>query len=138
MGTYSKIRINIPVWAAWLFVIISVGLVPWTIYLSAALPEHHLSRNWDITWVGFDAFLIISLLATGILAKMKSIYMIMAAAITGTLFLTDVWFDILSYKTGSTGFDKAIIMAVFGEIPVAVMSFGLTIHGLRRLHSGNK
>ncbi len=138
METYRKVKVSIPTWAGWLFVIISIGLIPWTVYLSLALPEHHLSRNWDITWVGLDIALIISILATGLLAKLKSIYMITTAIITGTLLLTDAWFDILSYRAGSRGFNEALIMAAFGEIPVALMSFLLAIHGLRRLHANNK
>lgn len=133
-----QIRITIPSWAAWLYVLISIGLIPWAVYLSFALPAHHLSRNWDITWVGLDAALVIALLATGILAKMKSIYMVITAVITATLFITDAWFDILSYHSGTHGFNEALIMAVFGEIPMAIMSLLLAIHGLRRLHAGKE
>lgn len=135
MEEYRKVKISIPSWATILFVVISLGLIPWTIYLSFALPQHHLSRNWDITWVGLDAALIGSLLATAILAKLKSIYMVMAAVIVGTLFLTDAWFDILSYHVASHGFYEAVGMAVFGEIPMAIMSFSLSVHALRRMHS---
>ncbi len=132
------VKVTIPSWLAVAYIVISIGLVPWTVYLSFALPEHHLSRNWDITWVGFDAALIGSLLLTGILAKMKSIYMVLAAVITGTLFSTDAWFDILSYKVGARGFNEAMAMALLGEIPMAIMSFSLAVHGLRRLHSAEK
>ncbi len=134
MDKYRKVKINIPPWAATIYILISIGLIPWTIYLGFALPTHHLARNWDITWVGLDITLIIGLLTTGILARLKSIYMIMAASITGTLFMTDAWFDILGYKMGSFGFGKALVMAICGEIPVALMSFILAVHGLRRLH----
>jgi hypothetical protein len=135
MEELRKIKLNIPSWAAVLYIVISLGLIPWTVYLSFALPDHHLSRNWDITWVGLDAALIGSLLATGILARLKSIYMIATAVITGTLFTTDAWFDILSYRAGTRGFNEAVVMALIGEIPMAVMSFALAVHGLRRLHA---
>ena len=139
MDYFRRVKINIPSWAAILYVLISVCLIPWTVYLSFALPVHHLSRNWDITWVGMDAALIGFLLATGILAKLKSIYMVLTAMITATLFITDAWFDILSYPAGSRNFDGALLMAVIGEIPMAIMSVALAVHGLRRLHSnGNK
>ena len=135
MDYYRRIKIAIPSWAAWVYVLISICLIPWTVYLSFALPTHHISRNWDITWVGLDAALIGSLLATGILAKLKSIYMIMTAMITATLFATDAWFDILSYRAGTRSFDTALLMAVVGEIPMAIMSAGLAVYGLRRLHA---
>ena len=98
------------------------------------MPTRHLTKNWDITWVGLDVALIIGLLTTGILAKLKSIYVVIAATITGALFATDAWFDILGYRLGSFSFSKALFMAVFGEIPVAIMSFSLAIHVLRKLH----
>jgi hypothetical protein len=135
MNDLRQIRIAIPAWATWLYVLISIGLIPWTIYLSFALPAHHLSRNWDITWVGLDVALIGSLFATGILAKLKSIYMVVTAVMTATLFITDAWFDILSYHPGSHGFNEALIMAVLGEIPMAVMSLMLAVHGLHKLHA---
>lgn len=135
MDYYRQIKISIPSWATWLYVLISIVLIPWTIYLSFALPTRHLSHNWDITWVGLDIALVGSLLATGILAKLKSIYMVITAVATATLFITDAWFDILSYPAGSRGFDHALIMAIFGEIPMATMSLLLAAHGLRRLHS---
>ena len=137
MDRYRKVKVVIPAWAASLYILISVGLIPWTIYLGFNLPTKHLTRNWDITWVGLDVALIIGLLATGILVKLKSIYMIFAASITGALFLTDAWFDILGYRLGSFGFGKATLMAVCGEIPMAILSFSLAIHGLRRLHQKN-
>ena len=134
MNRYRKVSINIPTWAATLYIIISIGLIPWTIYLGYDLPTRHLTKNWDITWVGLDVALIIGLLVTGILAKLKSIYVVIAATITGALFATDAWFDILGYRLGSFSFSKALFMAVFGEIPVAIMSFSLAIHVLRKLH----
>ena len=135
MDDYRKVKIKIPRWATWLYVLIAIGMIPWTIYLSFHLPTHHLSRNWDITWVGLDAAIIASLLATALLAKFSSIYMVLSATISGTLFLTDAWFDILGYRLGSHGFAESLVMATFGEIPLAIMSFTLAIHGLRRLHS---
>ena len=135
MDQYRKVKINIPAWAATIYILISIGLIPWTIYLGFALPTRHLAHNWDITWVGLDIALIIALLVTGLLARLKSIYMIMAASVTGALFLTDAWFDILGYRMGSFGFGKALVMAVFGELPMAFLSFLLAIHALRRLHN---
>ena len=138
MNEYRKIKVTIPGWAAGLYILISVGLVPWTIYLGFRLPTEHLARNWDITWVGLDIAIIVALLATGILAKLGSIYMVIAAVVTGALFVTDAWFDILGYRVGSLGQAEALLMAVFGELPMAFMSFALAIHSLQRLHANNK
>jgi len=135
MNNLRKIKINVPRWAKVAYLIISIGLIPWTIYLGFHLPTIHLTRNWDITWVGLDIAIIISLLSTGILAKLNSIYLILSATVTGTLFITDAWFDVLGYQVGSVGQSKAILMALFGELPMAIFSFGLAIRTLKHIHS---
>ena len=135
MEELRKIKLNIPSWAARLYILISLAMIPWVIYLGYKLPLQHISRNWDITWIGLDVAQISALLTTGILARLSSIYMLFFAPIAGTLFLTDAWFDILGYKVGAFGFNQALLMAAFGEIPLTVMSFALTIHGLKRLHA---
>ncbi len=135
MEEIKKVRISIPSWWAVIYIAISLFMIPWTVFLGFHLPSKHITRNWDITWVGLDAFLIVSLLVTGILAKMNSIYMVLSAIITGTLFMTDAWFDVLGYKVGSFGFSEAMLTAFFGELPMAFMSYGLAIHALRRLYA---
>ena len=137
MKKYST-KVTLPSWASSLFIVISMILIPWTIYLSFALPAHHLSKNWDITWVGLDGIIILSLLSTGILARNRSIYVVISAIITGTLFITDAWFDILSYHWFSRGFNIALVMAIFGEIPMTIMNYSLAIHVLRKLHNQSK
>lgn len=135
MDQYKKVKIAIPAWAASIYIIISLMMIPWTAFLGFHLPTQHIARNWDITWVGLDATQIASLFITGFLARASSIYMVVSAPITGTLFMTDAWFDILGYRLGSLGFSEALFMALVAEIPLALMSFSLAIHGLRRLHS---
>jgi hypothetical protein len=131
----KKVKIDIPKWATSVYILISLGMIPWVIYLGYSLHNQHISKNWDITWIGLDIAQISSLLITGLLAKINSIYMIVMASITGTLFITDAWFDILGYRLGTFGSSEAIIMAIFGEIPLAIMSYALAIHGLHRLHT---
>lgn len=135
MEEVKKVKISIPSWAAVLYIVISLFMIPWTVFLGMHLPSQHITKNWDITWVGLDTVLIVSLLVTGILAKMDSIYMVVSAVITGTLFMTDAWFDVLGYRLGSIGFSEAMLTAFFGELPMAIMSFSLAVHGLRRLYA---
>jgi len=135
MEELRKVKTNIPKWAASIYILISIGMIPWVIYLGYSLHAQHISRNWDITWIGLDIAQISSLLITGLLTRIGSIYMVFTATITGTLFLADAWFDILGYKLGTFGSSEAIIMATFGEVPLAIMSYALAIHGLNRLHA---
>lgn len=131
---FKTLHLNVPSWAATLYILISIGLIPWTIYLGFRLPTHHTTHNWDVAWVGLDIGLVLTLLATGILAKLHSLYTIIVAVIAGTLLLADAWFDITGYRIGSRGFDEALLMAIFGELPLALMSFTLAVHGVRKLH----
>jgi len=137
MEDLKKVRIKVPKWASIIYILISIGMIPWVIFLGFHLRAQHISRNWDITWVGLDIAQISALLFTGLFAKLHSIYIIFSATIAGTLFIADAWFDILSYRSSSFGFSEAVLMATFGEVPLAIMSFVLAIHGLRRLHSKN-
>lgn len=111
--------------------VLAVGLVPWTIYLGISLPRRHLSVHWDVSWTGLDAALIVSLLATGLLAYVKSIWIVIAASITGSLLLVDAWFDIMSERAASQ-FAEAFFMGVLIELPLAILSFYVAVHALRK------
>lgn len=131
----KTVQINIPKWAAIMYVVIAIILIPWTIYLGFHLPVEHITINWDTLWVGLDLAIVITLLASGILAYKKSIYTILFASMNGMLFITDAWFDVFSYRVNSLGSAEAIVMAIFGEIPMAIFSFSLAVHVLKKLHS---
>jgi hypothetical protein len=51
-----------------LFVLLSVLLIPWTVFIALALPSRQLSPNYDIAWAGFAVFLCVGLAATGYFA----------------------------------------------------------------------
>jgi hypothetical protein len=48
-------------WAGPAFVLFSVIMVPWTIYLGYSLPSRRLSPHYDIAWAGFDVMLLLVL-----------------------------------------------------------------------------
>ena len=106
---------------------LSIILIPWTFYLSLSLPTRHLSSHWSLIWVGFDAGLVILLLATGLLAYLRSVWVVIAAPACGSFLITDAWFDILSAKSGND-LKESVTMAVFVELPLAVMSYSLAHH----------
>ena len=128
-----KIDIRIPAWAATLYIVVSLIMIPWTIYLGFHLPSKRVNHHYDISWVGLDAGLAISLLLTGIMAWRRRAFLIITAAITGTLFLCDAWFDIVSANPGTFAFAEALFMAAFAEVPLACMSYILAGHTLKRL-----
>lgn len=134
----KTIEFSIPKWATLAYIIIAIVLIPWTVYLGFHLPTAHITLDWDVLWVGLDLAIILTLLLTGIFAAKKSIYTIIFATINASLFLTDAWFDVFSYRASTYGSAEAIIMAIFGEIPMAIFGYSLAIRGLERLHQKTK
>jgi hypothetical protein len=62
-------------WAGPAFVLCSLALVPWTVYLGLSLPSRQLSPHYNIAWVGFDVLLLVTLGATGYFAIRHSRYL---------------------------------------------------------------
>lgn len=126
----KDIVLRIPPWTTRVYIMLAVVLLPWTVYLGSTLPEHHLSAHWDVSWTGLDIGLIVSLLSTGLLAYFRSIWVVIAAATTGSLLLVDAWFDVMSEKVGPD-FHQALILAFVFELPLALLSYYLATHALR-------
>jgi hypothetical protein len=43
----------------------ALGLGPWTLWLTYSLPSRHVTRHYDLAWVGFDIALLAAFGATG-------------------------------------------------------------------------
>ena len=123
----KRIQLQIPIWSRYLYVILAVILLPWTIYLGLTLPVHHLSNHWDVSWVGLDVALIVSITLTGLFALLKSPWIIMSASSAASFLLVDAWFDVMSEKSGLE-FTQAIVLALLVELPLAAMSYYLAYH----------
>ena len=109
-------------WVVVVFGAIGVFLVPWAVWLSASLPPRHLTHRWDIAWSGFDLGLAICFIGTAVAAWRRSPWVGALAAATGTLLLTDAWFDIV-LESRSDEVRTAIFEAVFAELPAAAVCF---------------
>jgi len=97
----------------------SIALIPWIAYLAVSLPPDYHARNWQITWVGFDVLLVISMATTAYLGWQRRQLLMIPAFATGLLLLVDAWFDIVTADAGDVWFSVAI--ACVGEIPLAVL-----------------
>lgn len=124
MNRNKRVHIHIPAWVSTVYIVFSLVLVPWTLYLSLTLPAHHLSRHWDLSWVGLDIAILASLLTTGVLAFYRSRWMVISATAAGSFLLVDAWFDIISQRPGFE-LQEAIFLALVFEIPLAIMSYSL-------------
>jgi hypothetical protein len=103
--------------------------IPWIVYISLTLPTRHLSRHWDLSWGGLDVAIFLSLLLTGIFASIRSRWIVISSATVSTLLIVDAWFDIVTQKPG-TELREAIVLAVFFEIPMAIVSLIIAIRVL--------
>jgi len=128
----DSIVIRIPSWAVKLYTGTAILLIPWTLYLGWSLPARHLSSHWDVSWTGLDIALIVSFLLTGIMAYVRSMWIVITASTTGSFLLVDAWFDILTEHSGPL-FHQAVVTAVVLEIPLALTSFYIAGHALQRV-----
>src|SRR3954447_10658891 len=102
----------------------AAGLVmlPWTIWLSASLSPHHETDRWDLAWSGFDTALAGLFLLTAFAAYRRSPWVGALAAATGTLLVTDAWFDVI-LESHADELRQSIALAIFVELPLAGLCF---------------
>ena len=114
------------------FAAIGIGLLPWTVWLSASLDPHHETNRWDLAWSGFDSGLALLFLATALAAYRRSPWVAACAGATGTLLVTDAWFDIV-LESHADELRFSILLAVFAELPLAAICFWIAIRTERFL-----
>lgn len=107
-----------------LFVLLSVLLVPWTVFIGLELPSRAVSSNYDVAWAGFDVFLCTGLAATGYYALRRSRWLPVAAAATATMLIVDAWFDVMTSPAGRD-LVAAIVLAALVELPLSALCLNL-------------
>jgi hypothetical protein len=123
-------------WAAMILALAAIVLIPWAIALNLILPSRHLADHWDIAWTGFDIVLALSLLATAYTAVRRRDLVRGVAPVSATLLLCDAWFDVLTASNG-TDLEVAILLAVLGELPLALICFLLATGATESLTRAN-
>jgi len=114
------VDIPLPRWIGPVFLAVALGLAPWTLYLTYTLPSRHVTRHYDLAWIGFDVALLVAFAATGWAVLRSSKWLVPAAAVTGTMLLCDAWFDVITSRTGGEQVE-AILEACFAELPLAAL-----------------
>jgi len=109
-----------PRWLAYAFVVCSLALIPWTVWLYQTLPSRATADNWDVAWAWFDLALAATLLLTAVGALRRSAWTQGAAASAATLLACDIWFDVMTSQTGHE-FAVAVAMALVAEAPLAIL-----------------
>jgi hypothetical protein len=123
-------------WPATVLAVAALVLIPWAIALGNMLPSRHVANHWDAAWTGFDVILAVSMLATAYATMRGRDGARLLAAVSGTLLLCDAWFDLLTSSSGSD-LDLAIVLAVLGELPLAIICFLLATGRAERLSRAN-
>lgn len=113
-------------WAGPLFVLFSVILLPWTIYVGVSLPSRQVSPHYDAAWSGFDVMLLAALAGTGYFALRRSRYLSTTATATAVLLVVDAWFDVMT--TPADGRLESIVLAAAVELPLAAVCLWLSYH----------
>ena len=109
-------------WVVVCFAAVGIGLLPWSVLLSATLKAHHETRHWDLAWSGFDTGLAALFILTAIAAHRRSPWIAPLAAATGTVLVVDAWFDIV-LESHADEIRNAVMLAVFAELPGAILCF---------------
>jgi hypothetical protein len=68
----------------------------WIVVLGMSLPSSASTREWRLVWIGFDAGEL-----GAVLVPLWAVYRsrqiaVLAALISGTLFVCDAWFDVVA------------------------------------------
>jgi hypothetical protein len=124
----------VPRWVALLLTAIVAGLVVWTLYLTYALPARHVTDHWRVAWAGFDIGLALTLAFTAVGVLREAQWVDAAAAVSATLLVTDAWFDIVLADGGGERMES-IVLAVIGEIPLALFCVWIVMNAERAIAS---
>jgi hypothetical protein len=111
----------LPRWVVAFFLGGAVVLIPWDVLMFSVPQVVNVPKHWVLVWGGFDCFLILGFGVTAFRLMTRSPRGAVTAAMTGTMLLIDAWFDVLTTRHG--GLMVSILMAVFAEIPCAVICF---------------
>lgn len=110
----------VPAWVPQGFFLAAIVLIPWTAWLFASLPPHHVANHWRLAWGGFDVGLSAALAATAVLVARRSPLAEITATVTATLLVCDAWFDVLTSR-GTSQMVQAAVLAALVELPLAVL-----------------
>jgi hypothetical protein len=105
-----------------IYAAVGIGLLPWTIWIGTSLSAHHVTNEWDVAWSGFDTGLALLFISTAVAAYRNSPWVGALSAATGSLLVTDAWFDVILESHADERL-YSIVLAIFGELPTAILCF---------------
>ena len=106
---------------AWVYLIVAVGLIVWTVFLALSLPKENLEHHYRLTWVGFDLIEVLAIYLTAHMAFRLDARVVYPATVVATLLVADAWFDVTTSATAADA-TQALILALLVELPAAAFS----------------
>lgn len=119
-------HIYVPKWAAVLYGVLAIILIPWILDLAISLPTRHVAWHWDAVWVGFDVLMFLAIAVTLVFMVRRVVWVAISATALATLFVVDAWFDILTAKPGPE--QRAAIIFGALEVVLAALTYRLVFH----------
>jgi hypothetical protein len=111
--------------------IAALAEILWAVYLGWTLPRHYVAHHWVLAWVGLDVAEISMLLACAWAAWRQRAILIIFAIVAATMFVLDAWFDVTTAGSGDEL--QSVLLAVFGELPAALLLVWVARRAAKRL-----
>jgi hypothetical protein len=124
-------RLPLPRWVAALAVGSVLGFLPWIVYLGFTLPAKVRAEHYDIAWLGFDCAMCTILAALAFCAIRRHAATGPVAAVASMMLLVDAWFDVFTSSANHGELALAIVLALCGELPLAILCGWVAVHAER-------
>ncbi|MFN2561867.1 MAG: hypothetical protein ABR571_11295 [Jatrophihabitans sp.] len=131
VGARRADRLPLPRWIGALAVGSLVGFLPWLVYLGFTLPSKVRAEHYDLAWLGFDCAMwsVLALLAFCALRRHAATGPV--AAVASMMLVVDAWFDVFTSSAGHGEMALAIVLALCGELPLAILCGWAAVHAER-------
>jgi hypothetical protein len=124
-------RLPLPRWVGALAIGSIVGFLPWIVYLGFTLPAEVRAEHYDIAWLGFDCLMWTMLAALAFCALRRHAATGPVAAVASMMLIVDAWFDVFTSGAEHGAMTLAIVLALCGELPLALLCGWLAVHSER-------
>jgi hypothetical protein len=124
--------VNVPLWMSGFYFTFPFSMAVWITHLLYTIPSMHLGIHWQVMWSIFDGALLVQGAIAAYLLIKKSAWACLPLASLATLFVVDMWFDLM---TSITEVERAATLkvTVATEIPLAILSAGCAVYILRQV-----
>ncbi len=130
-GARRADRLPLPRWIGPLAIGSVVGFLPWIIYLGFTLPAKVRSQHYDVAWLGFDCAMCTMLAVLAFCALRRHAATGSVAAVASMMLVVDAWFDVFTSSAGHGEMALAIVLALCGELPLAILCGWAAVHAER-------